>query len=88
MIVWTRPAQEERFSWGSSRRLIKELYIRTAERFLISFDFFGLVFTFSVFVFNFPLYQRLGGRGHAHTRCSVCVCERREAICTSVDVTN
>lgn len=42
MNVWTQPAQEERFTWDSSRRLIKELYIRTAERFLISFDFFGV----------------------------------------------
>lgn len=41
MVVWTQPAQEERFTWDSSRRLIRELYIRTAERFLISFDFFG-----------------------------------------------
>lgn len=52
-MVWTQPAQEERFPWASSRRLIKELYIRTAERFLISFDFFWVSLHFLCVCFSF-----------------------------------
>lgn len=70
-IVWTQSAQVEFYTWDSFGRVIKEVYIRTAERFLISFFVLWLVFTFSVF--NFPFYQRLAGHGHAsHTLLSVC----------------
>lgn len=66
----------------------REVFIRTAERFLICFFvrfFFFFFFFLFLFVFNFSLFQRRGGHGHAsHTLLGVC--DLWETICTSVDV--